>query len=50
MEVSGHHTPASLPPGKAPGTHWIEGWVGPIVGLENLVNYLIILQSSYTVT
>jgi hypothetical protein len=30
MEVSGHHAPAALLPGKEPpGTHWIGGWVGP---------------------
>jgi hypothetical protein len=31
MEVSGQlHAPASLPPReRAPGTHWIGGWVGP---------------------
>jgi hypothetical protein len=30
MEVSGHfHDPAALPPGKAPGTYWIGGSVGP---------------------
>jgi hypothetical protein len=30
MEVSGQlHAPAALPPGKAAGTHWIGGWVGP---------------------
>jgi hypothetical protein len=28
-------TLAALPPGeKAPGTHWLGGWVGPIVGLD----------------
>jgi hypothetical protein len=36
MEVSGQlHAPASLPPREtAPGTHWIEGWVGPGAVLE----------------
>jgi hypothetical protein len=31
MEVSGQlHAPAALPPReRAPGTHWIGGWVGP---------------------
>jgi hypothetical protein len=29
MEVSGQlHAPAALPSGRAPGTHWIGGWVG----------------------
>jgi hypothetical protein len=28
MEVSGHlHAPAALPRERAPGTHWIGGWV-----------------------
>jgi hypothetical protein len=26
--------PASLPPGKRPGTHCVEGWVGPRAGLD----------------
>jgi hypothetical protein len=31
------HAPASLPPGKQPpGTHWIGGWVGLRVGLEDM--------------
>jgi hypothetical protein len=36
MEVSGQlHAPAALPLGeKAPGTQWIEGWVGPKACLE----------------
>jgi hypothetical protein len=36
MEVSGQlHAPAALPPGeRAPGTHWIGGWVGPRAVLE----------------
>jgi hypothetical protein len=31
MEVSGQlHVPAALlPKERAPGTHWIGGWVGP---------------------
>jgi len=29
MAMSGQlHGPAALPPGRAPGTHWIGGWVG----------------------
>jgi hypothetical protein len=29
------HAPAALPPReRAPGTHWIGGWVGPRVGLD----------------
>jgi hypothetical protein len=30
MQVSGQlHDPAALPPGRAPGTRWTGGWVGP---------------------
>jgi hypothetical protein len=30
MEVGGQrHAPATLPPGKEPGTHFIGGWVRP---------------------
>ena len=40
MGVGGQrHTPAALPPGKRPGTHWIGGCVGPQglwTGAENL--------------
>jgi hypothetical protein len=25
-----------IPGERAPGTHWIGGWVGPTVGLENV--------------
>jgi hypothetical protein len=35
MGVGGQrHAPVALPPGKRPGTHCIEGWVGPRVGLD----------------
>jgi hypothetical protein len=36
MEVSGQlHAPAALPPReRAPGTYWIEGWVGPRASLD----------------
>jgi hypothetical protein len=35
MEVSGQlHASAALPPEKAAGIHWIDGWVGPRAGLE----------------
>jgi hypothetical protein len=39
MEVSSQlHAQAALPPRKrAPGTHWIGGWVGPRAGLEAVV-------------
>jgi len=28
------HAPATLPPGRRPGTHYTEGWVGPTTGLD----------------
>jgi hypothetical protein len=28
------HAPAALPPGKRPGTHCIEGWMGPRASLD----------------
>jgi hypothetical protein len=35
MEVGGQrHVPATLPPGKRPGTFCIGGWVGPRTGLD----------------
>jgi hypothetical protein len=38
MQVSGQlHTPAALPSGRSPGTHWIGGWVGPRAGLDAVV-------------
>jgi hypothetical protein len=31
------HAPIALPPGeRAPGTHWVGGWVGPRAGLDNV--------------
>jgi hypothetical protein len=31
------HVPAALPPGeRAPGTHWVEGWVDPRASLDDL--------------
>jgi hypothetical protein len=38
LEVSGQlHALAALPPGeRAPGTHWIRGWVGPRAGLDDM--------------
>jgi hypothetical protein len=43
MEVSGQlHAPAALPPGeRAPGTHWIGGWVGPTAVLDAVVKRTI---------
>jgi hypothetical protein len=39
MEVSGQlHAPVALPPReRAPGTHWIGGWVGPRAVLDAVV-------------
>jgi hypothetical protein len=39
MEVNGQiHASATLPIGqRASGPHWIEGWVGPRVGLDAVV-------------
>jgi hypothetical protein len=36
--VSGRlHAPAALPPGKrAPASNWIEGWVDPRAGLDDV--------------
>jgi hypothetical protein len=35
--VSGQlHGPATLPPGKGPGTHWIGGRVDPRAGLDDV--------------
>jgi hypothetical protein len=37
MEVSGLlHAPAALPWGKIPGTHWIEVWLDPRAGLDDV--------------
>jgi hypothetical protein len=37
--VSYHfHTPATLPPGRAPGTHWRGVWVGLKAGLDDVEN------------
>jgi hypothetical protein len=31
------HAPAALPPGKEPtGTHWIESWMDPRTGLDDV--------------
>ena len=39
MRVGGQrHAPATLPPGKRPGTHFIGGWVGPRDGLGGCEN------------
>jgi len=39
MEVSGQLLAlAPLPPGaRAPGTHWIGGWIGPRAGLNMMM-------------
>jgi hypothetical protein len=33
------NSPAVLPPGKRPGTHFTEDWVGPMVGLDIRVQH-----------
>jgi hypothetical protein len=40
------HAPAALPQGKAPGNHWILGWMGPRAGLD-AVEKRKILNSRY---
>jgi hypothetical protein len=44
MEVSGQlHAPAALTPReRAPGTHWIGGWVGPRAVLDAVVKRKIL--------
>jgi hypothetical protein len=38
MEVNGQlHAPAAL---TSPGTHWIEGWVGPSAGEDGVEKIL----------
>jgi hypothetical protein len=38
MEVSGQlHAAAALPRERAPGTHWIGGWLGPRAVLDPVV-------------
>ena len=46
------NSPAVLPPGKGPGTHFTERWVGSRVGLHSIVIskigknvYLVLLGS-----
>jgi hypothetical protein len=43
MEVSGQlHDPVALHPReRAPGTHWIGGWVAPRDGLDVIHKYLL---------
>jgi hypothetical protein len=37
LEVSGQlHAPAALPRERAPGTHFIGGWVDPRAGLDDM--------------
>jgi hypothetical protein len=37
MGVGGqNHAPATLPPGKRPGTHCTGGWVAPRAGLSGV--------------
>ena len=42
MGVGGqHHASAALPPGKRPGTHFIEGWMGPRADRVQKVSHLL---------
>jgi hypothetical protein len=44
MRVGGQlHAPATLPPGKRPGTHCVGGWMGPRAGLDGCATLLCIL-------
>jgi hypothetical protein len=47
MVVGKLHAPTALPSEKRPGTHCIEGWVGPRAGLDF---YLFLLISIVTPT
>jgi hypothetical protein len=42
--------PAVLLPGKDPGTHWIEGWVGPKYGRDGIIIIIIITTTTTTTT
>jgi len=38
MDVGGQlHAPAALPPERAPGTHWVGGWMGSRAVLDAVV-------------
>jgi hypothetical protein len=37
LALVGGEWSASPPGEKAPGTHWIGGWVGPRAGLDDVV-------------
>jgi hypothetical protein len=41
-EFSASHTGRFTPRERAPGTHWIEGWVGPRAGLNTVVKRKIL--------
>jgi hypothetical protein len=41
--VSGHlHAPAALPRERAPGTHFIGGWVDPRAGLDDMEKWKLL--------
>jgi hypothetical protein len=47
MEVSGQlHAPTALTQRKAPGTHWIGGWVGPRAVLDALVKKKLLITDA----
>jgi len=51
MEVSGQfHALAALPPGKAPGTHWIGGWMGPRASQDAVVKRKIPSRHLFHIT
>jgi hypothetical protein len=48
MEVSGQlHAPAALPPReRAPGSHWIGGWLGTRAGLDQMLQFLTLFKDA----
>jgi hypothetical protein len=38
---------AALPPGKAPGTHWIGGWMNPRVGLDDVEDWKFLIPPGF---
>jgi hypothetical protein len=42
--LDGSEWSASHPSRKEPGTHWIGGWVGPRVGLDDVIVIIIVIR------